>query len=63
MSHRYPPPPSWKLPCPWCDFHLRVFARGQRGRDEGAGVEAAQVMEKHVAERHAKTWREFLEAA
>lgn len=55
------PSPPWKLSCPWCPWHVLVNARGQRGDDPGAGVEAALLGQRHVAERHGgRTWLEFL---
>jgi hypothetical protein len=54
-----PPPPSWTLACPWCPWRLVVFARGMRGGDPGAGVEAAERGRRH-AEEHGRTWEEFL---
>ena len=53
-------PLSWKLVCPWCPWYCIVYARGMRGRDAGAGVEAANALEAHVMGRHGRTWREFL---
>jgi hypothetical protein len=57
-----PPSPTWQLRCPWCDWLLIVGARGARGRDPGAGVEAAERATQHAAEVHDKTWQEFLRA-
>jgi hypothetical protein len=57
-----PPPHSWFLDCAWCGFRIWVNARGMRGRDPGAGVEAANLMEDHVTHVHEKSWPEFLEA-
>jgi len=59
----YRPSPPWRLRCPWCSFLIVVNARGMRGSDPGSGVEAAEIMEAHVAERHARSWGEFLAAA
>lgn len=53
-------PSEWTLGCPWCDITIRVGPRGGRGRDQGAGVEAADIMERHVHYAHVKTWAEFL---
>lgn len=53
-------PYSWDLKCEWCPFSIRVGPRGGRGRDRGAGVEAATRMEAHVVGAHAKTWKEYL---
>lgn len=53
---------SWTLHCPWCRYHIIVSDRGMRGRDMGAGVEAADVMTEHVRDEHDRTWRQFLEA-
>jgi hypothetical protein len=53
------PSPPWTLRCPWCEWKVIVNARGARGRDEGAGVEAAQLGERHAL-THGRTWREFL---
>jgi hypothetical protein len=50
----------WWLPCPWCPYRILVGNRGARGSDPGAGVEAADLMERHVKDSHSKTWREFL---
>jgi hypothetical protein len=55
------PAVPWVLRCAWCSYHIEVNARGGRGQDEGAGVEAAHVMQWHVM-KHGRTWREFLEA-
>lgn len=54
---------SWDLRCAWCSWYIVVGARGMRGRDPGAGVEAAELMERHVAALHGRTWREYLDAA
>jgi len=54
------PSSSWYLTCPWCEWYIWVNNRGQRGRDPGAGVEAASLMERHVGQEHGKTWAEFL---
>lgn len=56
------PSPPWTLRCPWCTYHLIVHARGARGNDRGAGVEAAELMRAHVAAAHDKTWPEYLDA-
>jgi hypothetical protein len=53
-------PYRWKLACPWCSFYIDVGPRGARGRDPGAGVEAAELMQDHTAHRHGKSWRDFL---
>ena len=49
----------WNLRCPWCTFYIEVNARGMRGADQGAGVEAADLMREHVA-THGKSWSQFL---
>lgn len=49
----------WRFRCTECSFFIEVGARGGRGRDEGAGVEAAFAMRRHVAE-HGLGWIEFL---
>ena len=54
------PPAPWKLHCPWCDWYALVFARGSRGNDDGAGIEAAREGERHAEEVHGRTWQEFL---
>ena len=59
MSTRYAPSPPWTLRCTRCDFHVLVNARGMSGNDPGSGVEAAQIMERHIAE-HGLTWQCFL---
>ena len=57
------PVPTWNLPCPWCTWYIIVGARGMRGQDEGAGVEAVAVMERHMRYHHPdKTWKDYLEA-
>ena len=56
------PATPWRLPCPWCAFYVQVAARGARGSDPGAGVQAAEVMRAHVEERHNETWQSFLAA-
>ena len=49
----------WMLPCPWCFFRLVVGGRGSHGADQGAGFEAASVMQDHVAAAHPDhTWVE-----
>lgn len=60
MANR--PAAPWLLRCPWCPYNLLVHGRGQRGRDEGAGVEAANVMTAHAANVHGRTWEEVLAA-
>lgn len=54
------PSPPWTLRCPWCDYHMIVYARGGRGQDQGSGYEAGQRMAGHVDGVHAKTWAAFL---
>ncbi len=54
------PAAPWNLGCPWCAFYIVVNARGAHGVDQGSGVEAADLMERHVVMEHGKTWREFL---
>lgn len=54
------PSPPWNLCCPWCDFYVVVNARGQRGADPGSGVQAAELMQDHIAGHQGKTWQEFL---
>jgi hypothetical protein len=53
------PATPWTLQCPWCPWHVVVSARGQRGADQGAGVEAARLGEHH-AFAHGRTWSDFL---
>lgn len=60
MSSRFTPPPPWTLRCPWCEFRLLVFARGQRGDDQGSGVEAAERMAEHAERVHGRTWEEVV---
>ncbi len=57
------PSPPWTLSCPWCEWGVLVNARGAHGRDEGSGVEAAKIAERHAKLIHGRTWREFLEAS
>lgn len=52
----------WYLDCPWCTLRMEVYARGQRGRYDGSGVEAADRMRDHVERAHSRSWREFLVA-
>jgi hypothetical protein len=55
--------PPWKLYC-WCGFSIHVSARGGRGRDQGAGVEAYELMMEHLKEEHpTKTWKDYLDWA
>lgn len=61
MSSRYVSYP-WTLPCPWCEFYIYVNNRGQRGSDDGAGVEAANLMQDHAERTHGRTWDEYLAA-
>lgn len=56
------PAHSWNLCCAWCPFRVVVFARGQRGRDPGSGVEAANRMREHIEDVHGLTWQAFLDA-
>lgn len=51
----------WYLHCPWCSASVEVNARGQRGGDPGAGVEASDLMRLHIEAAHGKTWADFLE--
>ena len=53
-------PTSWDLHCAWCDWLIEVNPRGGRGADQGSGVEAAELMQAHVEQRHTKTWHEYL---
>lgn len=53
-------PHVWRLPCPWCPHNVIVNPRGGRGKDQGAGVEAADLMKAHVVQNHDKTWSDFL---
>lgn len=47
--------------CPWCAYYIEVHARGQHGADQGAGVEAAGLMKRHIRVDHPqRTWQEFL---
>lgn len=50
------------LGCAWCPKLLLVNARGMRGDDPGAGVEAARIMAEHVMLAHGRTWEEYLAA-
>jgi hypothetical protein len=50
----------WKLHCAWCSFYLYVGARGMRGNDPGAGVEAANLMRDHIETEHDQTWPVYL---
>lgn len=54
------PAAPWSFECAWCEYSILVFPRGQRGRDEGAGVEAAELMQGHVLHEHAQTWENYL---
>ena len=51
---------SWNLDCPWCKWYIVVSARGGRGNDQGAGMEAADLMKEHITNTHNKTWKEFI---
>ena len=57
------PAPPWWLNCAWCGFGILVNARGMRGADPGAGVEAANAMRGHVESYHDKSWHEYLKAS
>lgn len=57
------PSPPAHLHCPWCRFEIIINARGQRGRDEGSGVEAARLMQSHAARFHHRTWAEWIAAS
>jgi hypothetical protein len=60
VSRRQYLPSVWTLRCAWCDWFLVVGARGARGNDPGAGVEAAVRMQEHVEHEHDRTWREYV---
>jgi hypothetical protein len=53
---------SWTLRCAWCPWYILVGDRGAHGSDQGAGVEAADLMEQHVADKHGHTWAEYCAA-
>ncbi len=61
MANAHSPP--WKLSCPWCEWAVWVNARGAHGRDEGSGVEAAEMGKRHAEIIHGRTWSEFLALA
>lgn len=50
----------WTLECRWCPYIIVVHARGGRRADQGAGVEAAELMRVHVWQAHHKTWNSYL---
>lgn len=47
-------PMTWDLPCPWCDYYVRVASNAPRG-----GEDAADLMQHHIG-IHDKTWQDFL---
>lgn len=51
---------EWVLTCPWCEFYIIVGNRGMTKTDMGAGVEAANMMERHIIHKHERTWLDFL---
>lgn len=55
-------PHHWRLHCAWCPITIHVGPRGGHGKNQGAGVEAATIMETHVGCVHGKSWAEFLAA-
>lgn len=54
------PSPPFRLLCAWCEFYIVVNARGAHRGDQGAGVEAADLMREHVEDAHGRTWDEYL---
>lgn len=48
------PTAPWTLACPWCPYSVLVNARGGRGADQGAGVEASDLMRAHVEDAHSE---------